>query len=152
MSETRPYRYPLGDPPYYDPEFDMKGYGMLNPFKKHLRRCEEEVKMANVRERSHDNFTFHLPVPEDFDRRLVLPAEQMRALRELGSRIIRARKERERLENEKLFIAEELANFIVEKAAVILFNTPVPTEIPTDSFAEDYDVDFVRLVEKDLKL
>lgn len=42
--------------------------------------------------------------------------------------------------------------FIVEKAAVILFNTPVPTEIPTDSFAEDYDINFVRLVEKDLKL
>ena len=76
----------------------------------------------------------------------------MRALRELGSRIIRSRKERERLENEKKFIAAEIAMFIVEKAAVILFNTPVPTEIPTDSFAEDYDVNFVRLVEKDLKL
>ena len=70
----------------------------------------------------------------------------------MGNKIIRERKERQRLEDEKRFIAEEMAKYIAEKAAVILFNTPVPTEIPTDSFAEDYDVDFVRLVEKDLKL
>ena len=76
----------------------------------------------------------------------------MRTLRELGNKIVRLRKERERLEQETKFISHDLVLMIVEKAATILFNTPVPTEIPTDSFAEDYDPDFVKQMEEDLKL
>jgi len=58
-----------------DPEFDMKGYGMLNPFKKLIKRSDEEVKMGLVKFRSHENLTFHLPLPPNFNRRSVLPAE-----------------------------------------------------------------------------
>lgn len=68
-------KWPHGDPPYLDPEFDKRGYGMLNPFKRYLRKCDEEVNMSNVRPRSHDNWTFHKELPYNFDRRAVLPPE-----------------------------------------------------------------------------
>ena len=37
-----------------------------------------------------------------------------------------------------------MVDLIVNKAAVELFNTPVPSVIPTDSFAEDYDLDYKK--------
>ena len=38
-----------------------------------------------------------------------------------------------------------MVDLIVNKAAVELFNTPVPSVIPTDSFAEDYDLNLPDL-------
>ena len=32
-----------------DADFDKKGYGMLNPFKKYNKRSDEEVKMNLVK-------------------------------------------------------------------------------------------------------
>jgi len=40
----------------------------------------------------------------------------------------------------------------VAKAGEDLFRTPVPTEIPTDSFMEDYEPDYMKEVEQDLQL
>ena len=37
-----------------------------------------------------------------------------------------------------------MVDLIINKAAVELFNTPVPSVIPTDSFAEDYDLDYKK--------
>ena len=70
-----------------DPEFDEKGYGMLNRFRKYQKRSEEEVKLSLVRFASHEYFTYHLPVGANFNRRSVLPAEQMRGLREMAAKI-----------------------------------------------------------------
>lgn len=43
-------------------------------------------------------------------------------------------------------------DFIVNKAGENLFRTPVPSEIPTDSFAEDYEIEDMNKIEKDLGL
>ena len=48
---------------------------MLDPFKKYTKKSDEEVDFRFVRYRSHVNFTFHKPLPKDFDRKTVLPAE-----------------------------------------------------------------------------
>lgn len=37
-----------------------------------------------------------------------------------------------------------MVNLIVNKAAIELFNTPIPSVIPTDSFAEDYEIDYKK--------
>jgi len=41
---------------------------------------------------------------------------------------------------------------LIKAAGDILFNTPLPTEIPTDSFEADYEPDYIRGVENDLNL
>jgi hypothetical protein len=48
---------------------------MLNPFKKWKKRSDEPVEMKLVKHRSHEPYTFHIPVGPDFDRRDVLPAD-----------------------------------------------------------------------------
>ena len=60
---------------------------MLNPFRKYQKRSDEEVKLQNVRYRSHEKFTYHIPLEKGFNRRTVLPAEQMRGLREMAAKI-----------------------------------------------------------------
>ena len=44
------------------------------------------------------------------------------------------------MKNEKKFIIADIMDIIVDKAGDDLFRTPLPSEIPTDSFAEDYEV------------
>ena len=66
---------------------EKKGYGFLNPFKKYARKCDEEVNIKLVKQRSHVNFTFHLPLPENFNRREVLPPDQLRALKDMAAKI-----------------------------------------------------------------
>ena len=39
---------------------------------------------------------------------------------------------------------------IIDKAGDILFKTPVPTVIPTDSFEEDYEPEEMAKIENDL--
>lgn len=56
----------------FDKEFDQKGYGFLNPFKKYAKKSDEEVNINLIKYRSHDNFTYHLPLPPNFNRREVL--------------------------------------------------------------------------------
>ena len=63
------------------PEFDRKGYGILDPFKKYAKKSDEPIDIALVRYRSHRNFTFHLPLPAHFDKNKVLPEDQLRRLR-----------------------------------------------------------------------
>ena len=41
---------------------------------------------------------------------------------------------------------------IVDLAADILFSTPVPSEIPTDSFMEDYELEEMQNIDVDLQL
>lgn len=94
--------------------------------------------------RSHVNFTFHKPVPPDFNRAHVLPPEDMRALRELQAKIKWQKRQIEIKENEKKFICQDLIDLIVNKASDDLFNTPRPTVVPTDSFNEDFDIDFIK--------
>ena len=48
---------------------------MLNPFKKWKKRSDEPVEIKLVKHRSHDHFTFHIPVGPDFNRKDVLPAD-----------------------------------------------------------------------------
>jgi len=55
------------------------------------------------------------------------------------------------LKNEKQVLVDDIMAIIISKAAVILFNTPVPTEIPSDSFENDYEIDIVK-IEEDLDL
>ena len=43
-------------------------------------------------------------------------------------------------------------NIIVRRAAEDLFRTPVCSEVPTDSFAEDYEIEDIIQIEKDLGL
>lgn len=43
-------------------------------------------------------------------------------------------------------------DIIVDKAGDDLFRTPLPSEIPTDSFAEDYEVQDMEAIEDDLDL
>jgi len=45
-----------------------------------------------------------------------------------------------------------MVDIIVGRAADDLFNTPVPSEVPTDSFAEDYEPDYMKGAEQDLQL
>ena len=45
-----------------------------------------------------------------------------------------------------------MIDLIVNKASDDLFNTPRPTVVPTDSFNEDFDINFIKEQEKDLKL
>ena len=125
---------------------------MLDSFKKYKKRSDEEVKINLVRYRSHVNFTFHRPVPADFDRKNVLPPEEMRAMRELQAKIMWHKRQIEIKNNEKKFICQDLIDFIVNKASEDLFNTPQPTVVPTDSFNEDFDVDYIKNQEKELKL
>ena len=102
--------------------------------------------------RSHVNYTFHEPVPADFDRSTVLGPEDMRALGELQAKIKWQKRQIEIKENEKKFICQDILEFIVYKAGEELFNTPRPTVVPTDSFNEDFDIDFIKKQEQDLKL
>ena len=62
----------------------------------------------------------------------------MRLLRETAAKNIYRKKQLEMLLNEKKYIVEEMIAIIVSRSGDVLFRTPVPTEIPTDSFAEDY--------------
>ena len=66
-----------------DPEWHKPGFGIIDRFQKLKKRSDEEVKIGMFRCRSHVNYTFHKPVPADFDRSKVLLPEQMRALKEL---------------------------------------------------------------------
>jgi len=135
-----------------DPEFDEEGYGVLNPFQKHAKRSDEEVNIALIRERSHELLTYHLPLPEDFDRDAVLPVDQLRELREIAAAVVQARVLAEQMANEQAFIVQEMVDLIVGKAARDLFDTPVPSEIPTDSFADDFAPEFFVQQEEELKL
>jgi len=54
--------------------------------------------------------------------------------------------------NEKKYIVEEMMAILVNKAGDILFKTPVPTVIPTDSFMEDYELEDMKKIEADLGL
>ena len=105
-----------------------------------------------VKQRSHEIFTFHRPLPPDFNRRTVLPPEQMRLLRETASRNQNRRMLARQLRNEKIAIVGEIIDIIVKRAADDLFDTPVPTVIPTDSFELDYEIEKIEEVEKDLDL
>ena len=60
---------------------------MLNPFRKYAKRSEEEVKLQNVRFRSHEKLTYYLPLEKGFNRKNVLPADQMRRLHEMAAKI-----------------------------------------------------------------
>jgi hypothetical protein len=48
---------------------------MLDPFKKYQKKADEDVKFQLVRFRSHVNFSFHIPVSKNFDRKSVLPPD-----------------------------------------------------------------------------
>jgi hypothetical protein len=82
------------------PEMERKGYGYLNPFRRYQKKGDEEVDITLVKQRSHVNFTFHLPVPKNFNRRTVLPPEQMRLLRETAAKNRYKKKQLEKLLNE----------------------------------------------------
>ena len=108
--------------------------------------------MRLVKMRSHANFTFHLPVPKDFNRRTVLPAEQMRLLKEMAAKIHWRMRQIEILKNEKKFIIADIFDEIIDQAGDELFRTPRATEVPTDSFNEDYVVEDMKKIEEDLQL
>ena len=97
-------------------------------------------------------FTFHLPVPARFDRRTVLPAEQMRSLRETAAKNRYRRQQLKIRRDEQKFVVGGIIDLIVRRAADDFFNTPVPTEIPTDSFAADYELEDMVKIEDDLQL
>ena len=54
--------------------------------------------------------------------------------------------------NEKKYIVDFMVEILLKKSGDILFNTPVPTVIPTDSFLEDYEPENMEKIEKDLGL
>lgn len=89
----------MGKEDIFDFDFDSKGYGMLNPFVKFNKKSDEVVNKSNVVFRSHDHFTYHNILPEDFDRESVLPQKQMKAMIELGNKIKAKKREMERLKN-----------------------------------------------------
>ena len=62
------------------------------------------------------------------------------------------KKQLEKLLNEKKFLVDEMVALIVDRAGDILFRTPVPTEIPTDSFNEDYEPEEIEKIAADLGL
>ena len=54
--------------------------------------------------------------------------------------------------NQRAYILNAMVDIIVGRAADDLFNTPVASQVPTDSFAEDYEPDHMKAVEQDLQL
>jgi hypothetical protein len=58
----------------------------------------------------------------------------------------------ERRKNQKVFIVAELLDEIIQAAQDQLFNTPIPSEIPTDSFADDFEPEFFIGSARDLSL
>ena len=74
-----------------------------------------------------------------------MPADQLRLLRELGAAIKWQKRQIDMINNEKKYICLDIVlDIIVEKAADDLFNTPVASEIPSDSFEDDYNPDFFK--------
>ena len=63
-------------------------------------------------------------------------------MKELGAKIRWKKRQADLLKNETKYICQDIVDEIIEKAGDDLFKTPVPSEIPTDSFAEDFDPDF----------
>lgn len=76
----------------------------------------------------------------------------MKAMRQLGQKIRKRKLEMERRKNQKKYIVEELLEEILVAAGDELFNTPVPSVIPTDSFAEDFEPEFFINTGRDLSL
>lgn len=66
----------------------------------------------------------------------------MKLLREFGKKNRAERLRLEHLENEQKYIVYTIIDEIVDKAAHDLFDTPVVSLAPTDSFEEDYEPDF----------
>lgn len=129
-----------------------KGHGYLNRFKAYKDVDKEKIDIGEYRPSSHDAFTFHKPVPANFDRKNVLPVSAMRKLHEMGAAILRRRKREEARARLLKEIAQHTLHIIVRRSAKILFDTPVPSEVPADSFADDYEIDEYRRAEEDLKL
>ncbi len=97
---------------------------MLDPFKKYQKRSDEDVKFQLVRFRSHVNFTFHIPVSKNFDRKSVLPADQMKLLMDLSAKIKKEQQNLQRLQNQKKFFCQDIVYSIIKRAADELFDTP----------------------------
>ena len=66
----------------------------------------------------------------------------MRQLKELGKKLRAERLRLEHLNNELKYIIDTMLELIVEGAAHDLFDTPVVSSEPTDSFEEDYEPEF----------
>ena len=129
-----------------------KERGYLNPYRKYHKQSDEDVDIRLVRTMSHANFSFHLPIPKDFDRRTVLPAEQMRLLKEMAAKIQWRIRQLDILTNENKYVAADICDEIIDQAGEVLFRTPRLTEIPVDSFNEDYVVQDMEKIEADLGL
>lgn len=76
----------------------------------------------------------------------------MKLLRALAAKIRKRKLEIERRKNQKAYIVADILDEIVASAQDQLFNTPVPSEIPTDSFAEDFEPEFFIKTHQDLSL
>ena len=116
----------------------------MNPFRKYGCLDDEEVKFGAVRRRSHDNWTFHKELPANFDRKKVLPINIVKGLRDFGAEII----EFKRLEAKRMAmvksICHHMVKIVVHRAGKILFDTPPGSE-QTDSFAEDFDIEYEKV-------
>ena len=76
----------------------------------------------------------------------------MKALKEMAAKIKMRQRMLDMLYNKKLYICKDIVDIIVKRAADDLFNTPVASRIPTDSFASDYELEQMKIVEADLNL
>ena len=132
--------------------FGGKGPGILDPFKKYNVRSDEPIDIHAVRFRSHQTFSFHKKLPKNFDKTSILTAKQWREMRIYAERTKARLKELEKKTNESKYIVGDILDEVIIKAGVRLFVTPVPTEIPTDSFADDYELPEMKKLEADLLL
>lgn len=83
------------------------------------------MEIGLVKHRSHENFTFHIPVGPDFNRKDVLPYDQLKALKDMAAKIKMRQRMLDMIYNQKLYICRDIVvDYIVKRAADDLFNTP----------------------------
>lgn len=132
------------------PVVEQPEKGVLDPFKSYTAAQEEPVDINLVKQSSHKNFTYHEPLPPDFDRSKIMTAELRQQFIELQNKIDAEKAYKLFLQEEKWIIGRDIVNEIIEAAASDLFSQPVASDAPPDSFAEDYEPDFWVKIEEEI--